>query len=208
MLHQRGHLLRGGRGAGADAGDHRADDREAVAVGEVAEALVVGYQQAALRRNGRHLRLDPAVQLLQPGDVSCGVGCVGLLARRILDAQAVPDVLHVFDGRHRVEPEMWVPLMLVGVFPFGRWGSAGGRFLFGLMLVDHLARGRLAHGQAGRSCDDGLSAAGVRQHAIQPRFEPRAVDDQHLAGSDFRHILRGGLEHVRVNADGDQGVNP
>ena len=108
VIHQARQLLGRRRCAGADAGDHRADDTKSVAVGEVAEALVVGHQQASRFRHRLYLAGDPGVQFAQLADVGLGVLCIQLVALRVNLAQCVTDVFRIVDYADRVQPEVRV----------------------------------------------------------------------------------------------------
>ncbi len=108
----------GGRCAGADAGDHRADDLEAVPVGEVAQAFVVGDEQPALWRDHGNLFPNPCIERLEFGDIRLGIAAIGRLACRVRLDQPVADVLDVADHVVRIQPEVGVQVAVIVVMPF------------------------------------------------------------------------------------------
>ena len=89
---QRGQLGGAGRVTGAAAGDHGADDLEAVPVGEVPEDLVVRDEHAVVVGDRREDRLDLGVEGLELGDVGLGAGPDLLgVQRRHLGGRGVED---------------------------------------------------------------------------------------------------------------------
>ena len=49
--------------------------------------------------------------------------------------------------------------------------------------------------------------AGVGQHALQPGFQPAAVDHQHLRGGHAGYVLRRGFEGLRIYPGRDQATH-
>ena len=72
-------VLGGGFDVGGDGGDDGADDFVAVAVGEVLEGVVGGYEEAALGGQGVGLFLDPGVEVVELLVVGVGVVAVETL---------------------------------------------------------------------------------------------------------------------------------
>jgi hypothetical protein len=115
--------------------------------------------------------------------VGLGVGGVRLCAGRVGLRQPIADVGDVGFDQQRVEPEVRIALGML-------FGVVGG-----------------ARNQPLRGGDHQPLPAGVGQHALQPGFQPAAVDHQHLRGGHAGHVLRRGFEGMRIYPGRDQAAH-
>ena len=149
---------------------------------KIAESVMAGQDLALGQRNGAELRFRPAVERRQLVDIALAAAGQRRFIFRVGFHQTIEDIL-------RIQCAVRCAVPGVGI------GHRFTLFIKGMGLDAFRCHHQLA-----------LKTRGLNQ-AIQPPFQPQAVNHHHVGLAEQRAILRRRFEGVRIAVRADQGIH-